>query len=57
MSVPSHSVKQNYRSVLDLVVSTLREQILDHTLRPNERLRQEDLAAKLGVSRMRSATR
>jgi DNA-binding GntR family transcriptional regulator len=44
--------KQNYRSLLDLVTSTLRELILDHTLKPNERLRQEDLAARLGVSRM-----
>jgi DNA-binding GntR family transcriptional regulator len=48
----SLGVKRNYRSVLDLVTSTLRELILDHTLKPNERLRQEDLAARLGVSRM-----
>ena len=45
-------VREGYRSVLDLVTSTLREQILDHTLKPNERLRQEELAARLGVSRM-----
>jgi DNA-binding GntR family transcriptional regulator len=51
-SVAPVPVRENFRSVLDIVTSTLREQILDHTLRPGERLRQEDLAARLGVSRM-----
>jgi len=45
------SVRDQYRSLEAVVASTLREWILDHTLAPNERLRQEDLAARLGISR------
>jgi DNA-binding GntR family transcriptional regulator len=40
------------RSATDLVLETLREEILDGTLAPGETVRQEDVAARLGVSRM-----
>ena len=36
----------------DLVVQILREQILSGDLKPGEELTQEDVAEKLGVSRM-----
>lgn len=52
MEQDSVSLRDDYRSMRDLATATLRQRILDHTLKPNERLRQEDLAARLGISRM-----
>ncbi|MBI3979994.1 MAG: GntR family transcriptional regulator [Chloroflexi bacterium] len=52
MDPVSTPLRETYRSLVDLVTATLRHQILDHTLKPNEWLRQDQLAARLGVSRM-----
>lgn len=41
-----------YRSVGSMVTAILREAVLDGTLSPGEKLRQETLAERLGVSRL-----
>jgi DNA-binding GntR family transcriptional regulator len=51
VSSPS-PVRDGYRSVIDLVTAALRDEILTQALKPNQRLRQEELATRLGVSRM-----
>lgn len=44
--------KTQYRTVGDMVASVIREGILTATFRPGERLRQDELARRLDVSRM-----
>ena len=45
-------VRESYQSVQEIATSILRQQILNQTLKPNERLLQDDLAARMGISRM-----
>lgn len=45
---PAAPARQSVAAVLD----KLREQILDRTLQPGEQIRQEDMARRLGVSRV-----
>jgi len=54
MSTATHAPSSaiNYGNVQETVVDGIRDMILDGELRPDERLRQDDLADRFGVSTM-----
>jgi DNA-binding GntR family transcriptional regulator len=47
----SQSIRQDYRTMHDLVFSTLMEDILSGRLKPGEKLNISDISERLGVSR------
>jgi DNA-binding GntR family transcriptional regulator len=48
---PSSTIRQDYRTIQDLVFTTLRDEILSGELEPGERLNTSQLSERLGVSR------
>jgi len=48
---PSATIRQDYRTIQDIVFTTLRDEILSGQLEPGERLNTSQLAERLGVSR------
>ena len=48
---PATTIRQDYRTIQDLVFTTLRDEILSGELEPGERLNTSQLSERLGVSR------
>lgn len=48
---PATTIRQDYRTIQDLVFTTLRDEILSGELVPGERLNTSQLSERLGVSR------
>jgi DNA-binding GntR family transcriptional regulator len=48
---PATTIRQDYRTIQDLVFTTLRDEILSGELGPGERLNTSQLSERLGVSR------